>query len=149
MAEPRAAVVRDLIRQARTLGVAPTIYLGVRLPETTYLYEDADHPSRVTRTISSPAYVAEDRALLIGLELAEAAEDRHCRCGQPIEVAWHSDMDGYYERQDFVCHACTALAPDPQEGKKEPVVHSRVINTRPTDAPALAPFVLGVTTSAA
>lgn len=138
-----------MVRQARTLSIAPTIFLGVRLPETTYLYEDPDHPTRVTRTVSSPSFVAEDRALLMGLELAEAAAQQLCRCGQPIEVAWHAEMDGWWERQDFVCHACTALAPEPERGPKEPVVHSRVVNTRPASKGPLPAFVLGVTTSAA
>lgn len=96
--------------------------------------------------MSSPAYTAEDRALLIGLELAE--RESLCRCGEPIEEAWHSDMDGWYERVGVVCHACTALAPDPDEGERQPVVHYRVINTRPAGKP-LDPFVFGETTTAA
>lgn len=118
----------------------------MRLPQSTYAYDDPEHPERVTRVISSPAYVAEDRALLMGLKLAE--ERSTCRCGEPIEVAWHSEMDGWYERRDFVCNGCTALAPDPETGTKQPVVHSQLVNTRPASKPPLPPFALGVTTTA-
>lgn len=70
-----------------------------------YLYDDPAHPKRRTGEISSPPYTREDRALLAGLELYEASL---CRCGIPMSIAWHSEMDGWYEADEAVCHACSA-----------------------------------------
>jgi hypothetical protein len=107
LGEPRAVVARQQIKTARSLHVAPTLYLEIRLPQVTYLYDDPEHPHRRTGAIQSPAYTHEDRALLMGLEAYEASL---CRCGVPLEVAWHSEMDGYFEVDEVVCHACTARA---------------------------------------
>lgn len=70
-----------------------------------YHYDDVEHPGRRTRAVHSPAYTHEDRALLMALESYEASL---CKCGVPIAVAWHSEMDGYYEVDEVVCHVCTA-----------------------------------------
>jgi hypothetical protein len=114
LGEPRAAVARQQIKTARSLQVAPTLYLEIRLPRVTYLYEDHEHPDRRTGELQSPAYTHEDRALLMGLESYEASL---CRCGVPKHVAWHSEMDGYYDVDEVVCHACSA-----QQGRQ--VVYS-------------------------
>lgn len=103
----------------------------------TYLYEDPDHPERRTGEISSPPYTREDRALLMGLESYEASL---CRCGVPVEVAWHSEMDGYPEADEAVCHFCTARA-----GRQ--VVYATVRNTRDPAKP-MPPFVPGKTITA-
>ena len=107
---------------------------------TTYVYDDQEHPDRVTSTIASPAYTPQDRALLMGLEGYEASL---CKCGIPRSVAWHSDMDGWYEAESFVCHACTALRDD-----DENTVYQNPIDTRGPDMPPLPPFEYGVTTFA-
>ncbi|GEP38892.1 hypothetical protein NPS01_25550 [Nocardioides psychrotolerans] len=123
--------------------VAPTIFLGLRMRSTTYLYDDPGHPDRPTGTIASPDYVAEDRALLVALQAYEADL---CRCGQPRSVAWHTDMDGFYgeggEALQVVCFACTAI-----QGGEKKVTYPVVWNTRPASKGPLPPFVLGVTTT--
>lgn len=78
-----------------------------RLRSTTYLYEDPDHPDRITSTVEAPAFTEDDRALLLALALYE---DGGCPgCGQPKEHAWHSELDGWYEATSWVCHGCTEL----------------------------------------
>lgn len=120
------------------------MFVGLRLITTTYLYDDPDHPERCTGAIQSPPYTADDRALLMALDAYEASL---CRCGQPRSTAWHSEMDGWYEPQTYVCHACTAMAPEDKDGKREPVRYGGPLNTRPADKGPLPPFVLGVTTT--
>ena len=103
------------------------------------MYADPEHPDRPTSAISSPLYTLEDQALLIALEQYEAGL---CACGQPRVVAWHSEMDGWYDGEQIVCHACSAA-------KGEQVTYARVINMRPASKGPLPPFVLGVTTVSA
>ena len=105
----------------------------------TFVYADPDHPDRPTGTIHSPPFIAEDVALLSGLELYEQSL---CRCGHPKSVAWHSEMDGWFEADEYVCHACSA-------GKDgtDKAVYTVTRNTRPADRPPLPPFVLGDTTT--
>lgn len=79
----------------------------MRQPTTTYVYDDPQHPDRPTGQVLSPPYTREDRALLMGLETWEASL---CRCGVPITVAWHSEMDGFYDVDEVVCHPCSARA---------------------------------------
>lgn len=116
------------------------MFAGLRLIETTYLYDDPEHPDRITGSLQSPPYTPEDHALLLGLDLYERSL---CRCGHPREIAWHSDMDGWWEGQDaqVVCYACSAA-----HGKEIAYTLSAT-NTRPADRP-LPPFQLGVTTAA-
>lgn len=124
---------------------------------TTYVYDDRDparpparppgSPARIVETIESPAWTPEDRALLIALEIAEESECPGCRI--PRSIAWHSDMDGWWSVESYVCHACTARsrAGDSDTAEKsEPVTYLAVRNTRPGDTP-LTPFQLGKTTS--
>lgn len=140
LAEPVAALVRDLVRTARNLGIAPTVFAGVRLREQTYVYEDAENPDRPTRVIESPAYVTEDHALLMGLDLYEQSLCS-CGCGFPREVAWHSEMDGWFDTFKVKCHAGTAM-------RGEPVIFTHLVNTYPVDEKGpLPPFVLGLTTA--
>ncbi|MDN4173915.1 hypothetical protein QWY28_13220 [Nocardioides sp. SOB77] len=63
-------------------------------------------------------------------------------CRQPIALAWHSDMDGYYDAESYVCHACTARS-DSDEKTRWVIAH----HTRDLDANPVPPFVLGVTTT--
>lgn len=112
----------------------------MRLRETTYRYDDPRDSSRVTGTIESPAYSEEDRALVMALRAYEARPK--CKCGEPIEVAWHSEMDGFYEAQRWVCHACTAL----NNGTPTPG-GMRLVNTRPASKGPMPPFELGKTTT--
>lgn len=116
----------------------------------TYVYDDQDPaqpprrrpgtPARVLRVIQSPAYTVEDRALLTGLGVYE---DSLCNCGIPREIAWHSEMDGWFDNVDhYVCHACTARRGDDKKAIYVFARHSRDLRTSP-----LPPFQLGVTTS--
>ncbi len=109
----------------------------MRLPTVTYEYGDPQHPDRPTAAVHSPAYTREDRALLMALESYEASL---CRCGVPVAVAWHSEMDGYPEADQAVCHFCTARA-----GRQ--VVYATVRNTRDPAMP-MPPFLPGKTVTA-
>ena len=115
---------------------------------TTFVYDDeSPYPTRPVSSIQSPSYTAEDRALLVGLDLYE--KDL-CRCGWPRSVAWHSEMDGWMEPGDrYVCHACTAAAPEPSDASpKTPVTYGGgAKSTRPDSKGPLPPFALGITTS--
>lgn len=116
---------------------------------TTYVYDDTDParpptrrpgtPARVVSAIHSPAYTNDDVALLLGLQQYESSL---CQCGQLRSVAWHSEMDGEYDLESFVCHACSAMNP---EGEK--AVYKLAVNTRNPDKGPLPPFVLGKTTA--
>lgn len=57
-------------------------------------------------------------------------------------MAWHGEMDGWFEHEGFVCHACTA-----QQGRQ--VVYGRVVDTRSAEARSrpLSPIQIGVTTT--
>lgn len=113
----------------------------MRLATTRYLYEDPHHPDRVTGTILSPPYTEEDRALVLALRHYDASL---CDgCGQPKHEAWHSEMDGFYEGEMYVCHACTAI-----RGDGGPVPGGgRVVNTRPASKGPMPAFEIGTTTS--
>jgi hypothetical protein len=117
--------------------VAPTLYLGARLPFVDYYYDDPDHPNRVTRAVSSQPYTAEDHALLAALAEYEAGLCPGCRI--PIEQAWHAGMDGWYDDQGHVCHACSA-----HHGRQ--IAYTRPVTDRDFAAKPLRPFVFGVTT---
>ena len=120
------------------MRVAPTIYLGARVPETLYVYEDPEHPDRVTRTVASPAWIDEDHGLLLALAHVEQLERGFgtCRCGHPAKEAWNPEMDGWYEVVEVVCHACTAASDDGE------VKRQIVRNTRPVSKGPLPPFSL-------
>jgi hypothetical protein len=110
----------------------------------TYVYDDTSpHPERPVSAIQSPGWTPEDHALVLGLA---KYEDELCRCGFPKTLAWHSEMDGWFECDtqvdQFVCHACTAR----NDGKQ--VTYVRIRNTRPDDQGEIPPFVLGTTTTA-
>lgn len=114
-----------------------TLYLELRSPTVDYVYGDPEHPDRCTGAVHSPAYTREDRALLMGLESYESSL---CRCGVPVSVAWHSEMDGYPEADQAVCHFCTAKV-----GRQ--VVYATVRNTRNPALP-MPEFVPGKTITA-
>lgn len=126
--------------------MAPTVYLGMRQPRTTYLYEDPDRPERVTGYVQSPPFTDVDQALLLGF--AEYEESLCPGCKTPIAEAWHSETDGWWDANQYVCHPCTARArADDQPGREsKPVAYTFVHSTLPAGR-VLPPFVLGVTTS--
>lgn len=88
--------------------------------------------------MQSPPYTREDRALLMGLESYEASL---CRCGVPIAVAWHSEMDGFYDVDEVVCHPCSARA------GRQVVYTTRLRSTRDPALP-MPDFVPGKTITA-
>lgn len=112
-----------------------------RLRTTTWLYDDPDHPDRVTGTVEAPAYTEEDRALLLALAMHESSL---CPgCGEPKAHAWHSELDGWYEATQLVCHACTARNDDGHQ-----VVYAEVRSTVPDDRlQLLSPLEIGVNTT--
>lgn len=119
------------------MSVPPTVLRG-RMRTVTYLYDDPDHPGRPTGHVAAPEWTDADRALLLGLAQYEATL---CECGQPRELAWHEWMDGEYEAEKWVCHACTA-----RSGHQ--VVFSTVGHeVKPERLAMFPPFELGVTTT--
>lgn len=118
--------------------MAPTLYLGVRLPVTDLVYGDPARPERVTRHVAGPLYTPEDHALLAALK---AYEDDQCPgCSQPIVEAWHAELEGWYEADAYVCHACTAA-------KGHEVAYTHLRNTRPHSKGPLPPFSFEDTTT--
>lgn len=79
----------------------------------------------MTRTITEPAWTAEDRALLLALQMYE---DTLCSgCGHERTRAWHPDMDGWYEPKHYRCAACSAM-------QNRPVHYTGSVDERePTD----------------
>lgn len=74
--------------------------------ETVYHYDDPEHPGRITSAVAGPAYTADDRCLLLGLQ---AYEDSLCPgCGIEKDLAWHDWTAGSWESDKIVCHPCTA-----------------------------------------
>lgn len=140
LAGPQGELARKLIQVARDINVAPTLFLGLRFPTTTLIYGDPDHPDRVTQQIGSAAFTDEDRGLLLGLRKWEAGLCTGCH--EPREIAWHSDMDGFYDGAKYVCHACTA-----RDGGERKVIYSIAKTSRDFEARPLPPFELGVTTT--
>lgn len=110
------------------------------MPETTLIYGDPDRPERVTAQVQAAPFTAEDRGLLIGLHRWESGLCPGCR--EPRSVAWHSDMDGFYDGEGFVCHACTA-----RDGGEKKVIYRYATTSRDFDARPLPPFEYGVTTT--
>lgn len=124
------------------------MFAGLRQIVTTFLYDDPEHPDRQTGSYPSAAYTPEDQALLMGLQAHEHRQEHeqqrlgNCSCGWPIEIAWHSEMNGWLETVSYVCEVCTVR-------KGEQVAHTMVRDTRPPGHPPLPPFVLGKTTTEA
>ena len=84
--------------------------------------------------------------MLLALSIVEDVP--RCESGEPIEVAWHAEMDGWYDVEEYVCHACTALRGEELPGGGiKPVTHKRLINTRPASKPPLTPLVFGKNTT--
>lgn len=104
----------------------------------TPVYGDPEHPDRPTELVSSPTWTPEDQALVEGLRVHR---DALCACDWPREIAWHSDMEGWFKGTRVVCHACTAA-----QGRE--VVHTVSPTTdRDFALKPLSPFVLGKTTT--
>lgn len=122
--------------------MAPTVFLGLRGVTTTYLYDDLEHPTRPTGSVTSPPYTPEDQALLIAL--ARWEQSLCTGCGHPRDIAWHADMEGWYDAAEYVCHACTANSRDGEQ-----VVHRIVTSTYdPATGGVLRDFTLADTTTA-
>lgn len=120
------------------MAVAPSILRG-RLLTTTFVYDDAEHPTRPSASMTSPGWTEDDRSLLLGLA---KFEDSLCPgCDEPRELAWHADAEGFYEAHSFVCHGCAA-----KQGKQ--VVYSVLSVVPPADKVAgFLPFDLLTTTT--
>lgn len=108
---------------------------------TTFLYDDPDHPDRVTGTVESPDWTDDDRALLLALQMYEASLCPGCH--RPIDQAWHTHSDGWWETTSYVCYACTEAAA--AEGDSEQVTYDVTRLTLPPDR-EFPPFQLDVTT---
>lgn len=106
---------------------------------TTYRYDDPEHPERVTKTEQSPEFTRDDWALLVALADVEAQEKASTtQCGWPMELAYHADTDGWWERTSYKCYPCST-------GADDDVYHDSVRSTLPPDRP-LMPFDLEATT---
>lgn len=96
----------------------------------------------MTRTVTPSTWSQEDRALILAWRIYR---DSLCDgCSQPRAVAWHWDMDGWYDVEVRECQACSAVdsrMSDERGGeddhrKRYPMVHS----TRDLGAKPLPPF---------
>lgn len=88
--------------------------------------------------MSGPAYTTEDHALLAALQ---SYDDTLCPgCSLPRHEAWHSDMDGWYDTDGYVCHACTA-----KSGRE--VAYTVVQTSRDFAVKPLPPFSLSDSTT--
>lgn len=110
--------------------------------QVSYLYDDPEHPDRPTGHLESPDWTPDDRALLLALVSYELTL---CPgCGEPKHLAWHSGMEGWYETEEWVCHACTA-----KDGHEVPYRIPQLDKDLPQRVlDDLEPFELGVTTTA-
>jgi len=96
-----------------------------------------DQDGRVARTITEPAWTAEDRALMLALQMHE--QSLCSGCGEPKGRAWHPDMDGWYEAATYECNACSVI-------QDRRVSYYEVVDTRPLDD--LLPDNMGYAVSA-
>lgn len=102
-----------------------------QVEETTHTY-DASGRLCTSRTIREPAWLETDRALAVGLELAERSLCPGCR--QPRDRAWHIDQGGWYDVEVVECAGCGALideAPKDADARHRMILH----DTRPADLP--------------
>lgn len=97
----------------------------------------------MVRTVTTGAWTAEDRALVLAYK---RYLDSLCpgRCGEPIEKAWHWDNEGWYEvdaEDDYTtCWACTAIAQS-EDPTAKPVRHlTRLRHERDYDTDPLPPL---------
>lgn len=111
---------------------------------TTFLYDDPDHRDRITGTVESPDWTDDDRALLLALQMYESSL---CPgCGYPIDQAWHTHSDGWWETTSYVCYPCTTqAAADSDDGSADDVTYDITRLTLPPDR-EFPPFELDVTT---
>lgn len=120
------------------MAIAPSILRG-RLQTTTFVYDDAEHPDRPSGSVASPAWTEDDRSLLLALEEYESTLCPGCQ--QPREIAWHADVEGHYEGNGLVCHACSA-----KDGRQK--VYTFLTAYPPADVVAkFLPFDLLTTTT--
>lgn len=113
-----------------------------RATSTTYLYEDAEHPDRITGTVTSPAWTREDRDALLGLEQYEGTL---CPgCGNPRQLAWHAHLEDDWESDLLVCAACTSKNPGPERAQQ--VYAITTLHATAADIAALDPLEIGANT---
>lgn len=137
-----------MVAVARDLQVAPTIWCGLRSPTTVYHYDDEEHPERVTSSVLVSPWTPEDNALLMGLSQYEETLCPGCKV--PKHLAWHSELEGWFDDGvAVVCHSCTARQPEPEGGKpRKPVVYRGAPQLDGAfDITTLPPFRLGETTT--
>lgn len=91
-----------------------------RVVSTTYEYDEHD---RLVRSIASPAWTDDDRALMLALEYYEG---QLCLCGHPRHIAWNPDLSGWVEHVEYECAFCS-------EAKGERVTYRVPENTFPED----------------
>lgn len=95
----------------------------------TYLYDDREHPDRVTRTVQASAWTEEDQALM---EAWSEYQDSLCPgCKHPKATAWHHmNEDAFDHEGDFICWGCTAAGEPEKDGRRKPVTYPVVVDTR-------------------
>lgn len=91
-----------------------------------------------TRTTTSSPWTPEDQALMMAWR--EYRDSLHDRCGQPIARSTHPYMEGWYDVEDLICYACTALEPAGEDGQHKPFMIPVVVDTRDHDADPLQPI---------
>lgn len=95
--------------------------------------------------MEAPEWTEEDRAALLGLQRYE--ETLCPGCGHPKQVAWHSNMTGWWKSDLFVCLACTASAGSTPDGKPNERIYGRTYpDPAVTDIDDLPPLQLGQNT---
>lgn len=102
---------------------------------TTLIY-DAD--GRVTHHVTASAWTDEDRALMLAWRIYS---DSLCRgCSQPVAIAWHPDMNGWYEVDMVECQACSAVERKVHGDEGKPREYPMVVDTRDYSAKPLPPM---------
>ena len=65
-------------------------------------------------------------------------------CGQPKELAWHPENEGWYDAAGIVCHACTAKE-QAQNPKADPTRYHALLYTRgPSSRPLAQPYLAAI-----
>lgn len=96
--------------------------------------------------METPEWTDEDRAALLGLQMYETTL---CPgCGHPKQSAWHSDMAGWWESEQFVCLACTAASGETDGKPNERIYTHTFVDPKAGDLADLPPLQIGVNTVA-
>jgi hypothetical protein len=97
----------------------------------------------VTRTTTASPWTPEDQALMMAWR--EHRDGLHDACGQPLAISSHPFMEGWYDPEQLVCWACTAMAEPGEDGTRKPVVLPSVVDTRDHVHDPLPPLPLATT----